>query len=139
MFSSRILLPAAVTVLLTALPASAHHSGSTYFDLAREIEHTDATVVSYVLVNPHGRLTYTFTDDSGDVVEWVAELASANNLRRRGLGGEVFSPGDKLTSVMGNPGLGGTNFMRISRAEFENGDVAQLTGRNTGVTRAGSN
>ena len=138
MLSSRTILPTAVAALLIALPATAHHSGRTYFDLDREIEHTDATVVSYVLVNPHGRLTYSITDDGGNVVEWVAELASANNLRRRGLGGEVFKPGDKLTSVMGNPGLGGTNFMRISRAEFENGDVAQLTGRNTGVTRAGN-
>ena len=79
---------------------------------------------------------YTFTDEAGNEQEWSAELASANNLRRRGLGGEIFKPGDKLTVVAGSPSRSGANFMRLTRAEFENGDVAQATGRNAGVTRA---
>ncbi len=137
--NTKILLPFATVALFIGLPVTAHHSGATYFDLETVVEHTNATVVSYVIVNPHGRLTYSFADESGNEVEWTAELASANNLRRRGLGGEVFKPGDKLASVSGNPGLSGAKFMRISRAVFENGDVAQLTGRNTGVTRAEGN
>ena len=85
-------------VLLAGLPAAAHHNGATYFDTSTTIEHSGATVVEYAIVNPHGRLHYTFTDADGNVQEWSAELASANNLRRRGLGGEIFKPGDQLVS-----------------------------------------
>ncbi|HEY5623189.1 MAG TPA: DUF6152 family protein [Gammaproteobacteria bacterium] len=129
---------AAFALLLAGFPATAHHSGAAYFDLQSTIEHTGATVVSYDLVNPHGRLVYTIIDENGNEVEWSGELASANNLRRRGLGGEIFSPGDQLASVVGNPALSGANFSRLTRVVFANGDVAQLTGPNTGLTRAGS-
>ena len=126
----------AFALLLGGLPAVAHHNGAAYFELDVDIEHTNATVVSYDIVNPHGRLVYTITDADGNDVEWSGELASANNLRRRGLGGEIFKPGDQLALVVGNPSRSGANFSRLTRIEFANGDVAQLTGRNTGITRA---
>ncbi len=134
----RFFLPLVSASFLVGLPATAHHSGSTYFDLDVVIEHTDATVVSYDIVNPHGRLVYVFTDDDGTEVQWSGELASANNLRRRGLGGNIFSPGDKLATVTGSPSRNGANFMRLTRTVFANGDIAQLTGRNAGVIRAGT-
>lgn len=118
------------------LPVMAHHSGVAYFDLEVEIVQHDATVVEYVLINPHGRLTYTFIDEEGIEQEWTGELASSNNLRRLGLGGEILKPGDKLKTVTGAPARSGSNFMRLSRIDFENGDVAQLVGANTGITRA---
>lgn len=125
----------AVLGLLTALPALAHHNGLTYFDLSNTIEHTDVTVVSYQLVNPHGRLVYVLTDESGNEVEWTAELPSSNNMRRRGLGSDLFKPGDRLRSVAGAPSRSGANFMRVDRVVFENGDVAQITGNDAGVKR----
>jgi len=132
----RLSFAAACALLLIGLPATAHHSGAAYFHLDIDQEHTGATVVSYDIVNPHGRLTYTFIDADGNEVEYAGELASANNLRRRGLGGEIFKPGDKLASIVGNPARSGSKFMRLTRVVFENGDVAQLTGRNTGISRA---
>jgi hypothetical protein len=126
-----------LSVLLFAMPVAAHHSGVAYFDLDASVEHTDVTVVSYELVNPHGRLVYTFTDENGNEVQWSGEMPSANNARRRGLGGEIFKPGAQLTSVMGSPARSGSNFMRLERVVFPNGDVAQISGRNAGITRAG--
>ncbi len=126
----------AFALLFGGLPAVAHHNGAAYFELDVDLEHTNATVVSYDIVNPHGRLVYTFMDADGNEVEWSGELASANNLRRRGLGGDIFKPGDQLALVTGNPSRSGANFSRLTRVEFANGDVAQLTGRNTGITRA---
>jgi len=134
----KLVLPLATLAFFVGFPVTAHHSGSTYFDLDAEIVHTNVTVVSYNLVNPHGRLIYTFTDADGNDTEWGGELASSNNMIRRGLGGELFQPGDKLVSVTGSPSRSGSNFMRLTRAVFENGDVAQVTGRNAGVTRAGA-
>ncbi|MBT5031462.1 MAG: hypothetical protein HOM55_04100 [Proteobacteria bacterium] len=133
----RIVVLFAALGIFIGLPVAAHHSGVTYFDVEAEIVQHDATVVEYVIVNPHGRLVYTFTDEAGNEQEWSGELASANNLRRRGLGGEVFKPGDKLVTVTGSPSRSGANFMRLTRVDFENGDVAQLTGANAGITRAG--
>ena len=124
--------------LLLGLSAAAHHNGRTYFDYDASVEHKNVTVVSYAIVNPHGRLAYVFIDEAGNEVEWSAELPSANNVRRRGLGGELFKPGDKLAVVSGSPARSGSNFMRLDRAEFVNGDVAEITGENPGVTRAGS-
>ncbi len=134
----KFVLPLATLAFFAGFPVTAHHSGSTYFDLDAEIVHTNVTVVSYNLVNPHGRLVYTFTDADGNEEEWGGELASSNNMRRRGLGGEIFQPGDKLASVSGSPSRSGSNFMRLTRAVFENGDVAQVVGRDAGVTRAGA-
>jgi len=134
----KIVLPLTMLAFFAAVPATAHHSGSTYFDLDAEIVHNNVTVVAYDLVNPHGRLVYTFTDVDGNETEWGGELSSANNMRRRGLGGEIFQPGDKLASVAGSPSRSGSNFMRLTRAVFENGDVAQVIGRNAGITRAGA-
>ena len=125
---------AASLALLAGWPVAAHHNGGTYFDTSTTIEHNDATVVSYAIVNPHGRLAFTFVDAEGDEQEWSAELASANNLRRRGLGGEIFKPGDQLVSVVGNPARSGANFMRLERAEFVDGTVAVFTGANRGIT-----
>ena len=126
-----------LSVLLVAVPAAAHHSGAAYFDLDASVEHNDVTVVAYDLVNPHGRLVYTFTGEDGAEVEWAGEMPSANNARRRGLGGQLFKPGDRLQSVVGSPARSGSNFMRLERVVLANGDVAQITGPNAGVTRAG--
>jgi len=98
----------ALSIALFAIPVAAHHSGVAYFDLDASVEHTDVTVVSYELVNPHGRLVYTFTAEDGTAVQWIGEMPSANNARRRGLGGEIFKPGAQLTSVMGSPARSGS-------------------------------
>ena len=71
-----------LSVLLFAMPVAAHHSGVAYFDLDASVEHTDVTVVSYELVNPHGRLVYTFTDENGNEVQWSGEMPSANTKNR---------------------------------------------------------
>ena len=133
----RFLVPLIFLGVFAIPSATAHHSFVAYFDTTVEIEHHDVTVASYTLVNPHSRLVYTFTDENGNEVEWAGELASLNHLRRRGLGGELFKPGDKLTVVTGSPTRSGSNFMRLTRAVFENGDIAQVAGANTGITRAG--
>ena len=131
------LWPFTTLILLIGSGAAAHHNGATYFDTSAQLEHNDATVVSYDLVNPHGRLVYVFMDDDGNEVEWTAELPSANNARRRGLGGDLFKPGDRLAAITGSPSRSGANFMRLTRVVFSNGDVAQITGRNAGIIRAG--
>ena len=126
-----------ILISLAGFSATAHHNGGVYFDLNVELQHENVTVVDYKLFNPHGRLTYLVTDDGGSEVEWSAELASANNLRRSGVGNEVLRPGDKIKLVVGAPGLTEPNFMRLSRVEFHNGDIAIFSGGGAGFRRAG--
>lgn len=133
-----------ILVVLAALmgfPATAHHS-PTYFDADVEVVHENVMVVDYRIANPHGILVYVLTDAGGNEVEWNAELPSANFLRRGGLDEETLGPGDKLTVVIGSPGVAGwtrQNLIRLSRAEFPNGDVATFTGISASFVRAEPN
>lgn len=126
--------------LLIGFPALAHHS-PTYFDSKSEVVHENVTVVAYRIANPHGILVYVVTDDRGNEEEWNAELPSANFLRRGGLDDTTLGPGDKLTVVIGAPGVAGStrrNLIRLTRAEFPNGDIATFTGISAALIRAGT-
>ncbi len=126
--------------VLIGLPATAHHS-PTYFDAEIEVVHENVTVVSYRVNNPHGMLVYIATDEEGNEVEWDAELPSANFMRRGGLNDATLSPGDKLTVVIGSPSVAGLttrNLIRLTRAEFPNGDVATFTGISAAFMPAGT-
>ena len=129
---------AAMTVgILNGSPATAHHS-STYFDMDVDLVHENVTVVDFRVANPHGILVYVVVNDDGNEEEWNAELPSANFSRRGGVVESILSPGDKVT-VTGWPGLSGRtrgNFMRMSRAEFPNGDVMTFTAISAVYTRA---
>ena len=131
-----VVASATLTVLI-GVSASAHHSGAIYFE-GTKLEHKNVTVVSYTLVNPHGRLVYTFTDQAGNKVEWTAELQSLNYSLRMGLDPSSFSPGQTLSSVTGAPSRSGAPFIRLDRVVFENGNIAQLTGPDRGIIRAGA-
>ena len=126
--------------VLCSLPVTAHHS-STYFDIGMEVVHGDVTVIDFQVENPHGLLVYVVVDDEGNEVEWNAELPSANFSRRGGVIESLLKPGDKLVAVIGEPGLPGRtreNLMRLTRAEFPNGDVATFSGISATYTRAGA-
>ncbi len=140
MKSLDLLAPSIILIALIGFPATAHHS-STYFDMEAEVVHENVTVVDFQVANPHGLLVYLVTDDEGNEVEWNAELPSANFSRRGGVTESVLNAGDKLTVVIGAPGLPTRTrerLMRLTRAEFPNGDVATFTGRSATFTRAGT-
>jgi len=106
-----------------------------------EVVHGDVTVIDFQVENPHGLLVYVVVDDEGNEVEWNAELPSANFSRRGGVIESLLKPGDKLVAVIGEPGLPGRtreNLMRLTRAEFPNGDVATFSGISATYTRAGA-
>ena len=118
--------------MLCSLPVTAHHS-STYFDIGMEVVHEDVTVIDFQVENPHGLLVYVVVDDEGNEVEWNAELPSANFSRRGGVIESLLKPGEP-----GLPGRTRENLMRLTRAEFQNGDVATFSGISATYTRAGA-
>ena len=128
----------AALVAAIASPAAAHHS-TMFFDIDAEVVHENVTVVEFLVANPHGVLTYIFTDDDGNEVQWQAELPSGNFTRRGGISADMLSPGDRLLIVVGWPGVPGLvreNTSRLKSMEFPNGDVATFTPVSAALTRA---
>ena len=113
---------------ILAAPVVAHHS-ATYFDMAVDLVHEDATVVEFQIANPHGILVYTIVNDEGETEQWDAELPSANFSRRGGVVDNLLSPGDtvKITGWPGLPTRTRDRFMRLSRVDLEDGSYATFT------------
>jgi len=92
---------AAVTLAVLALPAAAHHSFNTFFDMSRTIA-IEGVVTSFRLVNPHAEMLVDVTGDSGEAVTWriTARTGPAAAIR------EGWRPDDfigKQVKVEGNP------------------------------------
>ena len=138
---ARVVLFAAMLAALVAAstpPVTAHHS-TMFFDINAEVVHENVTVVEFLVANPHGVLTYVFTDNDGNEVQWQAELPSGNFTRRGGISADMLSPGDRLPVVVGWPGvpdLVRENTSRLKSMEFPNGDVATFTPVSAALTRA---
>ena len=80
--SGRLLVVAGL--LMTGMPASAHHSVQAQFDLNRPF-----TVIGVVTkvewINPHSYLYIDVKDNSGILKHWAFEMAGPGALRRAGL------------------------------------------------------
>ena len=128
-----------IFLVLTGVPAMAHHS-ATYFDMDMEVAHKNVTVVDFQVANPHGILVYAVIDADGHETEWNAELPSANFTRRAGIDELALKPGDTLTVIgwPGRPGRTREKIIRLNRAEFSNGDVATFTAISATLIRTGT-
>jgi hypothetical protein len=72
-----------VALLLSTLPAAAHHSFAAEFDASRPIKLT-GTVKRMEFSNPHSWLYLEVKTEAGDIQEWAVEGAAPNALLRRG-------------------------------------------------------
>src|SRR5262245_31159228 len=99
------LVIAAFSLLLSAIPALAHHSLAPYDrEVARTIE---GVVKDYEFANPHVRLTLLVANPDGSSTEWYFESGSISRLRDRGFNRVSARPGERLT-VRYNPKRNGT-------------------------------
>ena len=118
-------LAAACVVL--AIPAVAHHSFNTFFDMSKTVQ-IEGVVQSFRLVSPHSEMMVEVPDASGEVVTWrITARTGAVNAKREGWVAEEFI-GKKVT-VEGNPTRreGGTA-MAAGVVTFEDGRVVCLGG-----------
>ena len=122
--------PAAVVVMTSvalAVPAAAHHSFNTFFDLSRTVQ-IEGVVKSFRLVSPHSEMIVDVADAGGKVVTWrITARTGAVNARREGWKVEEFI--GKKVKVEGNPTRreGGTA-MAAGVVTFEDGKVVCLGG-----------
>jgi len=92
-----LLLVAIVTVDVS-VPVFAHH-GNAAFVTATQIT-LKGTVTEWFWANPHSFLKFDVKDETGKVVNWVAEVSNPPDMVRQGWARDSFKPGDEVTVVM---------------------------------------
>jgi len=117
----------AVACVALAVPAMAHHSFNTFFDMSRTVQ-IEGIVKSFRLVSPHSEMMIDVPDAGGKAVTWrITARTGAVNARREGWKVEDFI--GKKVKVEGNPTRreGGTA-MAAGVVTFEDGKVVCLGG-----------
>ncbi len=104
----RFILPVVVGLMLTAIPAVAHHSHSATYDERSRIT-LEGTVVQVLVRNPHSWIHVEAKGEDGEMHRWAGEWGSAAQLLRGGVSGKSFKIGDKVV-VVGNPGRNPKDF-----------------------------
>lgn len=90
--------------LLTAVPASAHHSMAG-FDRTKTVS-LNGTVKQFKWANPHAWIELEIPDGKGGLMSWNVEMTSPAVLIRAGWKSSIIKPGDKVT-VAAHPQLSG--------------------------------
>ena len=91
----------AVMAAVLAVPAHAHHSFNTFFDISRTVQ-IEGIVKTFRLVSPHSEMTLDVKDATGKVATWrITARTGATNAKREGWKVEEFI--GKRVRVEGNP------------------------------------
>ena len=88
-------------LVITGLPAEAHHSSTPFYDDAKSVE-AIGVVSRFHFQNPHSFIFIQGENEAGETVEWEVELGAAVSMSRRGWTGETIKAGDPIRAV-GNP------------------------------------
>jgi hypothetical protein len=92
------ILAAAAGLLVSGLPALAHHSFAAEYDAKNKIE-LKGVVTKFEWTNPHAHFYLDVKDADGKVVNWNLELASPNMMQRNGWTRHSLKEGDVVVVV----------------------------------------
>jgi hypothetical protein len=71
-------------LLLAVVPAMAHHSVASEYDMNKKLDFT-GTLVEMEFVNPHSFLHLEVTNSDGSKTVWIFQTTAAGALRQKGL------------------------------------------------------
>ena len=94
-------LPAAAMLLLSSMPAKAHHSFAGTYDVSKEIT-IKGKIVQLSIRSPHSFFFVESEDSKGAVQRWSIEGASASQFAQQGVTKDALKVGD-VVEVIANP------------------------------------
>ncbi|MGV3591838.1 MAG: DUF6152 family protein, partial [Gammaproteobacteria bacterium] len=109
---------AALALVFTAGPASAHH-GLANFNLNIDIT-IEGTIRDVALINPHSWIYVDVRQADGSVAEWKCELRGGTVLKRSGWSKDMFEIGSAVT-ITGSPDRWEANTCYMGSIQFANG------------------
>jgi hypothetical protein len=92
------ILAAGAGLLVSGLPALAHHSFAAEYDAKNKLE-LKGVVTKFEWTNPHAHFYLDVKDADGKVVNWNLELASPNMMQRNGWTRHSLKEGDVVVVV----------------------------------------
>src|SRR5580692_8860461 len=105
---TNLAVPAAVLgMIVSAVPALAHHSFAAEYDARKPVK-VSGTVTKMEWMNPHARFYVDVKDDSGKVTNWNFELGAIPTLLKQGWKRDSLKAGDQVT-VEGSRNKDGSN------------------------------
>lgn len=110
-------------LLLSVVPALAHHALQAEFDTTKRGEFT-GTLIRFALINPHVRWFFDVKKPDGTIEKWEVSAAGAGPIRAAGLARE-FKVGDTYR-VTYAPARNGSNVGRAVDFFFPDGRKVTL-------------
>ena len=107
-----------MALLLSAMPALAHHALQAEFDTTKRVEFT-GVLTRFALVNPHVRWFFDVKKPDGSIDKWEVAAAGAGPIRAAGLA-RAFKTGDTY-KVTAAPARNGANVGRVVDFIFPDG------------------
>ena len=101
----RSLLVLVAALLLVRAPLSAHHGGTTLYDLDKQVT-MKAVITEFIWANPHVQIGFDARDEKGVTQHWLLEHSSPPVLVNQGMSRKTLKPGDVVTITF-NPGRKG--------------------------------
>lgn len=114
-------------LLISVVPALAHHSFSAEFDGSKLLTYTGA-LTKLDWGNPHGWIYLDIKDESGTVKTWAFEIASPNILRRADEATRTYFLENmgKAMTITACPAKNGTNRGATQWVKFADGRIAPM-------------